>query len=231
MEVCDAARGREAVLARGTGGQMPRAACRARRRALAVQRWVGNSAPRSLGVCIWRARGVSAWAPAERGREIRWVAVRGHRAVREGRAGGVVVPRLTMPSDVCVAERQTQIDHGFLVLVLSRNSCERLRIGGGICRARLSRRAPAPPDGARRRAGPRAAGRAGGATATQFTVLVCPASATTSLENFRALIALRAATLTTWHVGAVRAMWCASVRRTTMCWTTSAGKSVSSIGA
>ena len=54
---------------------------------------------------------------------------------REGRAGGVVVPRLTMPSDVCVAERQTQIDHGFLLLVLSRNSCERLRIGGGICRA------------------------------------------------------------------------------------------------
>ena len=38
------------------------------------------------------------------------IAVRGHRAAREGRAGGVVVPRLTMPSDVCVAERQTQIN-------------------------------------------------------------------------------------------------------------------------
>ena len=110
MEIGDAARGHEAVLTRGTGGQMPRAACRARRRALAVQRWVSNSAPRSLGVCIWRARGVSAWAPAERWRELRWVAMRGHRAVREGRAGGVVVPRLTMPSDVCVAERQTQIN-------------------------------------------------------------------------------------------------------------------------
>ena len=57
------------------------------------------------------------------------------------------------------------------------------------------------------------------------------ASVTTSLENCRTLIALRAATLTTLHVGAMRAMWCASVRRTTMCCTTSAGRSVSNFGA
>ena len=35
---------------------------------------------------------------------------------------------------------------------------------------------------------------------------VCPVSVTILPENFRTLIALRAATLTTWHVGAVRAM-------------------------
>ena len=40
----------------------------------------------------------------------------------------------------------------------------------------------------------------------------------------------RAATLTTWHVGAARAMWCASARRTKMCCTTSAGRSVSNFG-
>ena len=65
--------------------------------------------------------------------------------------------------------------------------------------------------------------------ATHFTAPPCPRSITTSPENFRALIALRAATLTTLHVGAMRAMWCASVRRTTMCSTTSVGRSVRSV--
>ncbi len=36
------------------------------------------------------------------------------------------------------------------------------------------------------------------AAATHNTKSVCPASVTTSLENFRTLIALRAATLITW---------------------------------
>ena len=41
-----------------------------------------------------------------------------------------------------------------------------------------------------------------------------PSEPMTSPENGRTFIALRTATLTTLHVGAVRAMWCASVRRT-----------------
>ena len=162
MEVCDAARGREAVLARGTGGQMPRAACRARRRALAVQRWVSNSAPRSLGVCIWRARCLGVGAR----RALARASVGGH-ARSQGGAGGPRWRRGGAASHD--AERRMRCratdTNKFLVLVLSRNSCERLRIGGGICRARLSRRAPAPPDGARRRAGPCAAAGAGRARA------------------------------------------------------------------
>ena len=43
----------------------------------------------------------------------------------------------------------------------------------------------------------------------------------------RAFIALSTATLTTLHVGAARAMWCASWMRSKMCPTTSAGRSVS----
>ena len=139
MEVCDAARGREAVLARGTGGQMPRAACRARRRALAVQRWVSNSAPRSLGVCIWRARCLGVGAR----RALARASVGGH-ARSQGGAGGPRWRRGGAASHD--AERRMRCratdTNKFLVLVLSRNSCERLRIGGGICRARLSRRAP-----------------------------------------------------------------------------------------
>ena len=50
----------------------------------------------------------------------------------------------------------------FLVLVLSRNSCERLRIGGGICRARLPRRAPGTA-GARAEEGGAVRGSRGGA--------------------------------------------------------------------
>ena len=71
--------------------------------------------------------------------------------------------------------------------------------------------------------------RPSGTAATDNTWAVCLASVTTSLENFRTLIALRTATLTTLHVGAVRAMWCASVRRTKMCCTTSGGRSMSSL--
>ncbi len=67
--------------------------------------------------------------------------------------------------------------------------------------------------------------RPSGTAATQRTQVPCPATVTTSLENRRALIALRAATLTTLHVGAARPMWCAVVMRTTMCPTTSAGRS------
>ena len=162
MEIGDAARGHEAVLTRGTGGQMPRAACRARRRALAVQRWVSNSAPRSLGVCIWRARCLGVGAR----RALARASVGGH-ARSQGGAGGPRWRRGGAASHD--AERRMRCratdTNKFLVLVLSRNSCERLRIGGGICRARLSRRAPAPPDGARRRAGPRAAAGAGRARA------------------------------------------------------------------
>ena len=44
------------------------------------------------------------------------------------------------------------------------------------------------------------------------------------------MIALRAAKLTTLHVGAARPMWCAVVMRTTMCPTMSAGRSVSNFG-
>ena len=69
--------------------------------------------------------------------------------------------------------------------------------------------------------------RPSGTTATHNTKSVCPASVTTSLENFRTFLAMRAATLTTLHVGAARPMWCASVMRTKMCCTTSAGRSVS----
>ena len=138
MEIGDAARGHEAVLTRGTGGQMPRAACRARRRALAVQRWVSNSAPRSLGVCIWRARCLGVGARRALAR-----ASVGGNARSQGGAGGPRWRRGGAASHD--AERRMRCratdTNKFLVLVLSRNSCERLRIGGGICRARLSRRA------------------------------------------------------------------------------------------
>ena len=69
------------------------------------------------------------------------------------------------------------------------------------------------------------------ATLLTADVGMCPTSFTTSPENGRTLNALRTATLTTLHVGAARAMWCASVRRTTMCCTTSGGRSMSNFGA
>ena len=72
--------------------------------------------------------------------------------------------------------------------------------------------------------------RPSGTTDTQSTALVCPASVTTWLENCRALIALRAATLTTLHVGAALPIWCAVVMRAMMCCTTSAGRSMSNFG-
>ena len=53
--------------------------------------------------------------------------------------------------------------------------------------------------------------RPSGATATDITTLVCPASVTTSPENGRNLRASFAASQSAWHVGATAAMSWASV--------------------